>query len=256
MWPSTARRVDLKGHQIGTLQVLRLATPKEREARRAKGFTGAVWWVCCTACGWKGAVGTNRLLDRKSPPRSCGCLKFGRRVSMQTPPRGARWLALPRGRFALVSTTDFAAVGCYLWFLDSSGYAMRQPRVGAKLGPRTLLHNWIYQRAFGRIPAGLEVDHKNRDRLDCRRTNLRVCSRGENLANRTKARRNTTGFKGVYRDTSKDGKVRWKAIVTRSFESAEEAARAFDRAAVAMWGEFVQTNFLRRKEKANGYSYA
>jgi len=44
---------------------------------------------------------------------------------------------------------------------------------------------------------GLVIDHINGNRLDNRKENLRICSRGENSRNQALSRGNTSGFKGV-----------------------------------------------------------
>ncbi|WP_414143526.1 HNH endonuclease [Burkholderia cepacia] len=54
------------------------------------------------------------------------------------------------------------------------------------------------------------VDHRNRDRLDNRRANLRICDKSQNGCNRVKTRHNTSGLKGVsYHRAS----GRWRAAI-------------------------------------------
>lgn len=85
------------------------------------------------------------------------------------------------------------------------------------------------------------VDHKNRVRDDNRWINLREATRSLNKANsRT---HNPTGFKGVYRKGRK-----WQAFIKASgytqhlgtFNTPEEAAAAYARAAVEKFGEFAR----------------
>lgn len=95
-------------------------------------------------------------------------------------------------------------------------------------------------------PPGLEVDHINGDRLDNRRENLRLCTRRQNTRN-AKAR-SACGYRGVSHDRG-----RWRSRIHHvgvgalvslgSFDTPEEAARAFDRAARRLHGAFARLNF-------------
>lgn len=101
------------------------------------------------------------------------------------------------------------------------------------------------------------VDHKDRDRLNNRRGNLRICSVSQNMAN--VAMRSGRRFKGVF-NKSKNRRLakpfasyvsyidaRGRGLTKRKyigyFHTAEEAARAYDVEAKKIWGEFAFLNF-------------
>lgn len=94
------------------------------------------------------------------------------------------------------------------------------------------------------------VDHINGIRTDNRRANLRLASNAENMWNRGKASHNTSGFKGVSFCTHTQkwrAEIRCNGKVVRlgRFVNAEDAAHAYDKAAVEFHGDFATTNFPR-----------
>jgi hypothetical protein len=102
---------------------------------------------------------------------------------------------------------------------------------------------YMHRQIMGE-PEGLLVDHIDRDGLNNRRSNLRTCDSEGNARNRSRRRDNTTGFKGVYRGKDCIG---WIAKIQDTYlgmyPTAEEAARAYDTAAVRTFGEFASLNF-------------
>ena len=93
------------------------------------------------------------------------------------------------------------------------------------------------------------ADHENHDTLDNRRANLRKATKRQNTFNQRKARDNTSGFKGVtWRKGLAVARIRGngKLLHIGSFLTAEEAARAYDEAAIRYHGEFAFLNFPKR----------
>jgi hypothetical protein len=97
---------------------------------------------------------------------------------------------------------------------------------------------------------GRGIDHQNRDKRDNRRCNLRKANQQQNVANASLSRRNKTGYRGVH-STHRPGKP-YRARITISriqqtigyFETAAEAALAYNNAAKAAFGEFAYINPL------------
>jgi hypothetical protein len=106
-----------------------------------------------------------------------------------------------------------------------------------------------------RIIAGAEdgeiVDHRNRNSLDNRTENLRPCTQRQNTQNAKLPDRNTSGYKGVWRYSGNSRKKVWCARLRDqngrqtfigSYATAEEAALAYNEAAVRFHGEFAFRN--------------
>jgi hypothetical protein len=120
----------------------------------------------------------------------------------------------------------------------------------AKIDNRSVL----LHRLIAGEPIGMFVDHANRDGLDCRRINLRVCDRAKNQQNSVAQSRNASGFKGVsfhrirnkwQATIKKDGKKRHLGYFLRP----EDAAVAYDEAARMMFGEYGRVNFPLPNER-------
>lgn len=97
---------------------------------------------------------------------------------------------------------------------------------------------WFY--VHGRWPSGL-LDHNDQDRLNNCISNLRECNHALNAGNADPHKDNLCGFKGVSRMRSKfRARIQNKALGV--FETAREAAEAYDAAAVSLFGQFAKTN--------------
>jgi hypothetical protein len=82
------------------------------------------------------------------------------------------------GAYMLVSDEDYDRVNAIRWHMSSNGYAVNRNRDnGIKKTIRA--HRFIMN-----APIGMDVDHINHNRIDNRRSNLRVCTRSQNLHNK------------------------------------------------------------------------
>lgn len=96
-----------------------------------------------------------------------------------------------------------------------------------------------------KAPDHLQVDHRDLNRLNNRKENLRLATNRQNHANRPAQRNNTTGFKGVTKTkTAYLARicVNQKSIHLGSFRDPIEAACAYNVAATRHFGEFARLN--------------
>lgn len=136
----------------------------------------------------------------------------------------------------LLDKEDLIKFGIYAAFFDSNGYVQIRYE-----GKQVYLH-----RAIMGFP-DKSVDHVNQVKSDNRRVNLRLATTSQNRANITVRGDNTSGFKGVswHKITKK-----WRADITvnkkqsyiGSYKTKEEAAKAYNRKALEIFGEFAALN--------------
>jgi hypothetical protein len=97
------------------------------------------------------------------------------------------------------------------------------------------------------------VDHISRDTLDNRISNLRLATRGQNNIN-VKKRKNS---KSIYKGLTKVSKNIWLVVISKDrrkykvgyFKDEIEAAKAYDKKALELWGDFAKLNFEKENKK-------
>jgi hypothetical protein len=150
-----------------------------------------------------------------------------------------RFIPLTRGLWAVVDAADYERLSKYRWYASPSGggkmYARRNTKTGTVLMHREIMHT----------PKGMHVDHRDRNGLNNRPDNLRNCTPAQNEYNKP-PRGKRSRFKGVYPDGDK-----WYAVIKHkgktyylgTFDDEIEAARARDRKARELEGEYAYLNF-------------
>lgn len=130
--------------------------------------------------------------------------------------------------YALVDPDDLARLSAYRWSLDYRGYAIRCTETAGK--QRSIR---MHREVLNALSDPREVDHRNRNRLDNRKMNLRLVTRAQNIQNRTPIPDDQpqSGVRGVRWDPKQ---MRWAAFLGRrrigSFESIDEAVDAISAA--------------------------
>ena len=152
-------------------------------------------------------------------------------------------IKLTRGFSTIVDDDDFEWLSKSNWHCNANGYAVR--KASKKFGRQKDI---FMHREIIKTPDGMETDHINGNKLDNRKDNLRICTHAENGRNAKMRKDNTSGYKGVYfhkRDKHWVAQIdaRKKQIFLGYFNTAQEAASAYDEAAKKMFGEFAKLNF-------------
>lgn len=154
---------------------------------------------------------------------------------------------LTRGFVAVIDASDVPLIDGRNWNTLSTPRGLVCAATGVTLedGSRgtALMHRVLIE-----APDDIFVDHINGDRLDNRRSNLRLATNQQNCWNQGLGARNTSGFKGVSwhsRDLMFQASIRvsGKQITLGSFAYSISAARAYDRAAREHYGEYARLNF-------------
>ena len=154
---------------------------------------------------------------------------------------------MSKGNVALVDDEDYENISKYSWSYHGAGYAARGYHKDGKL---IILK--MHQQIIGNVPDGYEIDHINGNKLDNRRCNLRTISHQENVFNTKKRVLQNPGirpskYKGV---NWRDERHKWVSRITLNgkrfylglYETEEEAAIAYNKAALQLFGDCARLN--------------
>ncbi len=169
-------------------------------------------------------------------------------------------IPLTQGQVALIDDSVLAIVAPYKWCALWNKNAKTFYAVAAlwdkkrKRDIRISMHRLI----MGISNSKIHVDHANHIGTDNQRNNLRICDPATNNFNRRKIKSKGSQYKGVRRN-QRGGK--WRAMIYKnrkriplgSFVTEDEAALAYNRAALLHFGEFAFLNTIP-KENCNGDS--
>jgi len=155
-----------------------------------------------------------------------------------------RELELSQGLVALVDDEDFEALDQFQWYAQqhrNTYYARRN--ITREDGSRTTL---AIHRVIMQATVGQQIDHIDGNGLNCQKYNMRFATTHQNNMNAVMPV-GISGFRGVRLETS----GRWRVQVSfkkqrfsnGTFDTPEEAARAYDVLAKELHGEFAVLNF-------------
>lgn len=224
--------MDLTGERYGSLTIIK------PDNRPHKGHS-QYWWCQCDCGSAPKSVCGSHLRSGKIV--SCGC-KTAELISAanKQPPHSVEkddegLYFVSKERKIRFDEEDLDVVTACLWTVDSLGYCC-----GTYKGENIRLHRAI-MRKYHDIQ-GIEIDHKNGDLNDYRKSNLRLATHAENMKNTTLQRKGARKHKGVsltrngtwQADITCDGKVIYIGI----YKTFEEACEARDKAELELFGEF------------------
>lgn len=148
-----------------------------------------------------------------------------------------KYILTTREQYAIVDDENYDYLNQWKWKLDSKGYAVRQ--TSRKLGKRKIVY---MHREVAKTPQDMLTDHKNFNKLDNRRKNLRICTKRENQIHQTNSR-NTSGIRGISYDKNSNKwiiqfspqKYKYKRIY---LNSKQDAIKKYNKMVKKYYGEF------------------
>lgn len=159
---------------------------------------------------------------------------------------GMKEVDLCGGGKAKIDHSDSDLVNRYVWSIERKGHTSYAV---CYLDPSDLTRCIRMHRLIMQPKPDEVVDHIDGNGLNNQRFNLRICTLAENSRNRRKSPGRSSNYKGVTKTTGR--KKCWKAQIATGakvrsigyFATEEEAARAYDLAAVDVFGQFACLNF-------------
>ena len=155
-------------------------------------------------------------------------------------------IKLTQNKATLVDDEDFDFLNQWRWYAfkaDKTYYAQRIDKINGKT-KSLFMHRLILKTGKGQ-----ESDHKDRNGLNNQRNNLRICTRQQNNMNRMSS--GIIAFKGVNCNVNENRVKKYSATIKKNnkqifigrFKTPKEAALAYDKKAVELFGEFAYLNF-------------
>jgi len=128
-------------------------------------------------------------------------------------------IKLTKNKYALVDDEDYDFLNQWKWHYHSMGYASRRKWIkGQNRQESILMHRFLMN-----TPVGMDTDHINRNKLDNRRSNLQICTKGLNHQ-RAKLQSNKKGIHLGY------------------FKELTEAISAYNNKALELFGSMAVLN--------------
>jgi len=158
-------------------------------------------------------------------------------------------IPLTQGFVALVDDEDYERCNKHKWYACFSG-----TKVYARTCIKGKIPIWMRLHRFIMSPLpDQQIDHINNDGLDNRKENLRIATSTQNIANTPKHKTHngttpSSKYKGVCFFKATGGWVTYlrlhgKQMHLGYFTSEIEAAKAYDKKAKELFGEFAKLNF-------------
>lgn len=152
-------------------------------------------------------------------------------------------IPLTQGKFAIVDDELFEWLNQWKWCAHKNRNTYYAERGGKG---HIQMHREILGLTYG---DGKLSDHINHNGLDNRQSNIRICTNAENLQNQRPQKDKTSKYKGVRWSKVAE---KWRAYIKKNkkwsclgyFANEIDAAKAYNRKAKELFGEFACPNFL------------
>lgn len=149
----------------------------------------------------------------------------------------------------MVDDSDYEFLNQWKWYAKKGKrtyYAKRSVTING-VSKCIAMHRII----LGLTDPKLSVDHKDGDGLNNQRFNIRICNNFQNAANSRGMIGRTSKYKGVHWSIDRR---KWVAQITNNgekkclgrYETQEEAAIAYNKAAIELQGEFAHLNKIEK----------
>lgn len=155
-------------------------------------------------------------------------------------------IQLTQGKVALVDDDDFDHLNQFTWNaqkIHNNWYACRSVWTPKRKG--ISMHRQLMNIWDGKVL----VDHVNKNGLDNRKSNLRLCTASQNCSNKRSYTGSSSRFLGV---TYVKKRKKWRAAIHKGevkkflgeYMIEEDAALAYNNAAKIFHGEFANLNII------------
>lgn len=166
-------------------------------------------------------------------------------------------IPLTQGQVALVDDEDYEALSKFKWYANIQRKGRGEQRYAVRNAHKPEGRGQVYMHRQI-LPGVTQIDHRYGNGLNNQRENLRPSTPSQNIANQKKTYRNRTSkYKGVHLHTQLK---KWSVQVNHKhvglFVDEEDAARAYDRAALKVYGEFARLNFPELRADTSNNSNA
>lgn len=228
---------DLSGKKYGRLSVIGTAPKQGRH----------IMWMCLCDCGNVVKVRNDHLL--KGETKSCGCW-IAERTAQRNRENAKKIVyeihndcavgKFVSGEEFYVDVEDLHKISDKAWSLTKKGYLRHMYRDENNNTRSYSMHQYI----LGVVGKKVQVDHIDRNKMNNRKSNLRICDSFGNARNRGERKNNTSGFTGVIYKKSENKwyasfSINKKRKYIGGFDDFKDAVIARYRAEQEYYGEYA-----------------